>query len=158
MDWLNELLWGEGIAHSVMLLSLVIVGGILLGKVKIGGISLGITFVLFVGIFLGHFGFSIHPEILHFFKEFGLILFVYSSAAVWLARIAFGAVLTISSRPASIADCSSEARTVYIRRAITTTRGLCPCSRKWSTSRSIRDWKPLRERSRPRFSEPKLKE
>ena len=78
MDWLNELLWGEGIAHSVMLLSLVIVGGILLGKVKIGGISLGITFVLFVGIFLGHFGFSIHPEILHFFKEFGLILFVYS--------------------------------------------------------------------------------
>lgn len=78
MEWLNELLWGEGIAHSVMLLSIVIVGGILLGKVKIGGISLGITFVLFVGIFLGHFGFSIHPEILHFFKEFGLILFVYS--------------------------------------------------------------------------------
>ena len=60
MDWLNELLWGEGIAHSVMLLSLVIVGGILLGKVKIGGISLGITFVLFVGIFLGNFFFYIH--------------------------------------------------------------------------------------------------
>ncbi len=78
MEWLNELLWGESIAHSVMLLAFVIVSGIILGKIKIGGISLGITFVLFVGIFLGHFGFSVNPHILHFFKEFGLILFVYS--------------------------------------------------------------------------------
>ncbi len=78
MEWLNELLWGEGIAHSVMLLSFVIVAGIILGKIKIGGISLGITFVLFVGILLGHFGFSVNLHILHFFKEFGLILFVYS--------------------------------------------------------------------------------
>ncbi len=78
MEWLNELLWGEGIAHSVMLLAFVIVSGIILGKIKIGGLSLGITFVLFVGIFLGHFGFSVNPHILHFFKEFGLILFVYS--------------------------------------------------------------------------------
>ncbi|MDR2918210.1 MAG: putative transporter [Tannerella sp.] len=78
MEWMKELLWGEGIAHSVMLLSVVIVLGILLGKIKIGGISLGITFVLFVGIFFGHFGFSINSHILHFFKEFGLILFVYS--------------------------------------------------------------------------------
>ena len=78
MEWINELLWGEGVAHSVMLFSVVIVLGILLGKIKIGGISLGITFVLFVGIFFGHFGFSINPHVLHFFKEFGLILFVYS--------------------------------------------------------------------------------
>lgn len=78
MEWINELLWGEGIAHSVILLSTVIVCGILLGKIKIGGISLGITFVLFAGIFFGHFGFTINSEILHFFKEFGLILFVYS--------------------------------------------------------------------------------
>ena len=78
MEWLSELLWGEGIAHSVMLLSIVIVGGIFLGKIKLGGISLGITFVLFVGICFGHFGFSINAHILHFFKEFGLILFVYS--------------------------------------------------------------------------------
>ena len=49
-----------------------------LGKIKIFGVSLGITLVLFVGILLGHFGFTIHPEVLHFFKEFGLILFVYS--------------------------------------------------------------------------------
>lgn len=78
MEWINELLWGDGVAHSVMLFSVVIVLGILLGKIKIGGISLGITFVLFVGICFGHFGFAINPHVLHFFKEFGLILFVYS--------------------------------------------------------------------------------
>ncbi|MDR3194043.1 MAG: putative transporter [Tannerella sp.] len=78
MEWIHELLWGEGIAHSVGLLSVVIVAGILMGKLKIGGISLGITFVLFAGIALGHFGFSVNHQILHFFKEFGLILFVYS--------------------------------------------------------------------------------
>jgi putative transport protein len=78
MEWFHELLWGEGIAHSILLLSVVIFLGILLGKIKAGGISLGITFVLFVGILLAHFGFSMNHHILHFFKEFGLILFVYS--------------------------------------------------------------------------------
>jgi putative transport protein len=78
MEWLQDLLWGEGIAHSVLLLSSVIVCGILLGRLKTGGISLGITFVLFAGICFGHFGFTLNPHILHFFKEFGLILFVYS--------------------------------------------------------------------------------
>ncbi len=78
MEWFNDLLWGSGVAHSVILLSLVIVFGILLGKVRIAGISLGITFVLFVGIVMGHFGLTIDPVVMHFFKEFGLILFVYS--------------------------------------------------------------------------------
>lgn len=78
MEWINELLWGQGIAHSILLLSVVIAFGILLGKIKIFGVSLGITMVLFVGIILSHFGFTINPEINHFFKEFGLILFVYS--------------------------------------------------------------------------------
>ena len=78
MSWLNELLWGEGIAHSVMLLAFVIAAGIQLGKIKIFGISLGITFVLFVGILLGQIGFKMNHEVLHFLKEFGLILFVYS--------------------------------------------------------------------------------
>lgn len=78
MEWINELLWGQGIAHSILLLSVVIALGILLGKVKIFGVSLGITMVLFVGIILSHFGFTINHEINHFFKEFGLILFVYS--------------------------------------------------------------------------------
>lgn len=49
-----------------------------LGKIKVFGVSLGITLVLFVGIILGHFGFTINHNVIHFFKEFGLILFVYS--------------------------------------------------------------------------------
>jgi len=78
MEWINELLWGHGIGHSILLLSVTIAAGIQLGKIKVFGISLGVTLVLFVGILLGHFGFKIHPEVLHFFKEFGLILFVFS--------------------------------------------------------------------------------
>ena len=78
MDWINELIWGSGIGHSILLLSVVIAAGIQLGKIKVFGISLGITLVLFVGILLGHFGLTIDHNILHCFKEFGLILFVYS--------------------------------------------------------------------------------
>ena len=78
MNWINDLLWGEGIGHSILLLSFVIAAGIQLGKIKVFGVSLGITLVLFVGIILGHFGFTINHNVIHFFKEFGLILFVYS--------------------------------------------------------------------------------
>ena len=78
MNWINDLLWGEGIGHSILLLSFVIAAGIQLGKIKVFGVSLGITLVLFVGIVLGHFGFTINHNVIHFFKEFGLILFVYS--------------------------------------------------------------------------------
>ena len=52
MDWINELIWGNGIGHSILLLSVVIAAGIQLGKIKVFGISLGITLVLFVGILL----------------------------------------------------------------------------------------------------------
>ena len=78
MNWINDLLWGEGIGHSILLLSFVIAAGIQLGKIKVFGVSLGLTLVLFVGIILGHFGFTINHNVIHFFKEFGLILFVYS--------------------------------------------------------------------------------
>ena len=78
MEWINDLIWGSGIGHSILLLSVVIAAGIQLGKIKVFGISLGITLVLFVGILLGHFGLTIDHSVLHFFKEFGLILFVYS--------------------------------------------------------------------------------
>ncbi|MCC8154990.1 MAG: hypothetical protein LIP01_12820 [Tannerellaceae bacterium] len=78
MEWIKELLWGNGIGHSILILSVVIAVGIQLGKIKVFGVSLGITLVLFVGILLGHFGFHIDHNILHFFREFGLILFVYS--------------------------------------------------------------------------------
>lgn len=78
MDWLYTLFMGEGIAHTVLVLSLVITVGILLGKVKICGISFGVTWILFVGIAAGHFGMTVDHNTLHFIKEFGLILFVFS--------------------------------------------------------------------------------
>lgn len=78
MDWITDLIFGSSIGHSILLLSVIIATGIVLGKIKIFGISLGITFVLFVGILFGHLGFTVNPDVLHFFKEFGLILFVYS--------------------------------------------------------------------------------
>jgi putative transport protein len=78
MNWVTDLFTGEGVAHTVLLFALVIALGISLGKIKLFGISLGITFVLFAGILVGHLGFKINHEILHFMKEFGLILFVYS--------------------------------------------------------------------------------
>lgn len=71
-------LWGGGVAHSVLVLSLVIAFGIILGKVKVAGISLGVTWILFVGIVFGHFNLNLNEHLLHFLKEFGLILFVYS--------------------------------------------------------------------------------
>lgn len=78
MNWLNELVFGTGIAHSMFVFALVISIGISLGRIKIFGVSLGITWILFVGIAFGHFGLSIDPTILHFMKEFGLIIFIYS--------------------------------------------------------------------------------
>ena len=78
MEWLHTLFFGSGIAHAVLTFALVITIGILLGKVKIGGISLGITWILFVGIVLSHFGMTVDGEVRHFVQEFGLILFVFS--------------------------------------------------------------------------------
>ena len=78
MDWLESLFMGSGIAHTMLVLSLVITGGIMLSKIKIGGISIGVTWILFVGIVAGHFGMTIDENTLHFIKEFGLILFVFS--------------------------------------------------------------------------------
>ncbi|MDN4754305.1 putative transporter [Porphyromonadaceae bacterium W3.11] len=78
MNWLNELLFGSGVAHSLFILAITIMLGIILGRIKIAGISLGATLILFVGIFFGELGMSIDQNILHFFKEFGLILFVFS--------------------------------------------------------------------------------
>ena len=69
---------GDGIATAVIVLALTIAIGLLLNRIKFGSVSLGVTWVLFVGIVLSHFGLTINPEICHFVKEFGLILFVYS--------------------------------------------------------------------------------
>ncbi len=80
MEWLIELLspGNMSLASAVMLYSFVIFAGIYLGKLKICGVSLGVTFVLFVGILLGHFGYMVHHDILHFLRDFGLILFIFS--------------------------------------------------------------------------------
>ncbi len=78
MNWLQDLLWNPGsVAHIVFLYAFVIATGVLLGKIRIFGVSLGVTFVLFMGVFMGHFGFSADHHILHFIRDFGLILFVF---------------------------------------------------------------------------------
>ena len=78
MEWLVNLFTGDGIATAVIVLALTIAIGLFLNRIKFGSVSLGVTWVLFVGIVLSHFGLTINPEICHFIKEFGLILFVYS--------------------------------------------------------------------------------
>ncbi len=78
MDWIINLFTNtESIAHISLLYAVVIAVGILLGKIKIGGISLGVTFVLFAGIVAGHIGFTAPVNILSFIQDFGLILFVF---------------------------------------------------------------------------------
>lgn len=67
-----------GLASTLVLYSFVIAAGIYLGKLKFGGVSLGVTFVLFVGILMGHFGYTVNPEVLKFIREFGLILFIFA--------------------------------------------------------------------------------
>lgn len=78
MDWLiNLFTTTDSVAHIVLLYAIVIAVGVYLGKIKIGGISIGVTFVLFAGIAAGHIGFTAPTNILSFLKEFGLILFVF---------------------------------------------------------------------------------
>ena len=78
MDWIvNLFTYTESVAHIALLYAIVIAIGVYLGKIKIGGISLGVTFVLFAGILAGHVGFTGPKEILTFVQDFGLILFVF---------------------------------------------------------------------------------
>ena len=80
MEFLQELLLpgNTSLAATLVLLSFVIAVGIYLGKIRFWGVSLGVTFVLFVGILMGHFGYEIQPEVLKFVREFGLILFIFA--------------------------------------------------------------------------------
>ena len=78
MDWIiNLFTTTDSVAHIALLYAIVISVGILLGKVKVVGISLGVTFVLFAGIVAGHVGFTAPKPILTFVQDFGLILFVF---------------------------------------------------------------------------------
>lgn len=76
--WFYNLFLQPGVAHSVLLVSLAIAFGLALSRIKIGGVSLGVTWVLFVGIVASHFGLVLDDTTSHFVKEFGLILFIYS--------------------------------------------------------------------------------
>ena len=78
MEWLiNLFVTTDSIAHIVLLYAIVIAVGVYLGKIKVGGVSLGVTFVLFSGIIAGHIGFTAPVNILTFIQDFGLILFVF---------------------------------------------------------------------------------
>ena len=78
MEWFEQLLFSDNVAHSILIIAIVIALGIMLGKIKVFGISLGVTWILFVGILLSHFGFTINNAVRSFVSDFGLILFVFS--------------------------------------------------------------------------------
>jgi len=78
MDTLKSLFTGTGIASAVLFISLTAFTGILIGKIRIKNIKLGIAGVLFSGLIIGHFGATANAEVIHFVREFGLILFVYA--------------------------------------------------------------------------------
>ena len=75
---MGALFTGNGIAHSILLFAVVIALGLYLAKFKVKGVSIGSTWILFVGIILSHFGLRSNPIVLSFMKDFGLILFVFS--------------------------------------------------------------------------------
>ena len=77
MEWLYDLFFNHSALQAVVILSLIIAGGLGLSKIHICGISLGVTFVFFMGIFAGHLGFSIDPQMLTYAESFGLVIFVY---------------------------------------------------------------------------------
>ena len=75
---MRDLFLGTGIAHSVLLFAVVIASGLWLGRFKVKGVSIGSTWILFLGILASHFGLLVDPTVLAFMKDFGLILFVFS--------------------------------------------------------------------------------
>ncbi len=77
-NWFTDLFTNNSIAQSVLIFGLVIAVGIWLGRVKLGGIALGVTWVLFTGMFVSYLGISVDEKTEYFLKEFGLVLFVYS--------------------------------------------------------------------------------
>ena len=78
MSFLSEFLFGQSIAHSIFIFAVVIAVGTLLSKIRIGGISLGSTWILFAGIAASHFGMSVDSQMIDFERDFGLTLFVFS--------------------------------------------------------------------------------
>lgn len=77
MNWIESLFFEHTPLQAVIVMSIIIAAGLGLGKIKIGGVGLGVTFVFFMGILAGHLGFSIDPAMLSYAESFGLVLFVY---------------------------------------------------------------------------------
>jgi len=78
MDWLLDTLMKPSMIQTIILISVISAIGLQLGKIKIFNISLGITFVFFTGILIGHFQLDLNHDMLYFAQNFGLILFVYT--------------------------------------------------------------------------------
>lgn len=78
MDWIDSLFTLQSAMQAVVVIALICACGLALGKLKVGGISLGIAFVFFFGIFVGHLGFSVNDKMLDYCETFGLVLFVYT--------------------------------------------------------------------------------
>lgn len=78
MNWFVELFTEHTFIQAVLILSLICATGLALGRIKISGVSLGVTFVFFTGIIAGHFGLRINPDMLLLAQNFGLIIFIYS--------------------------------------------------------------------------------
>lgn len=78
MDWINSVIFEHSALQAVIVLSMICAIGLALGKIKVAGISLGVTFVFFMGILAGHLGFTIDPQMLVYAESFGLVLFVYA--------------------------------------------------------------------------------
>ena len=78
MEWINDILFSHSAVQAVIVLSALCACGLAMGKVKVLGISLGVTFVFFLGILAGSLGISIDPQMLHYAQDFGLVLFVYA--------------------------------------------------------------------------------
>lgn len=80
MEWIQSILMEHSSVQAVVIIALIIAAGLGLGKIRVKGISLGVTWVFFAGIFAGHIGLSIDPAMLAFAQNFGLVLFVYTDA------------------------------------------------------------------------------
>ncbi len=95
MDWLQELVGIHSALQAVVVLSIICSAGMALGKIHLRGVSLGVAFVFFVGIMVGHLGITINHDVLLFAESFGLTMFVYT--------------LGLYVVPTSLARCATRA-------------------------------------------------
>lgn len=154
---LDSLLFTQSALQAVVVIFLIIVSGLLLGRVRIAGISLGVTFVFFCGILAGHLGLSINPHMLAFAQNFGLIIFVYALGlqvgpgffnafrkggmelnVLGMGVIALGTVMAVAF--SYVTEVSLPDMIGILCGATTNTRRWVPHSRRWTSS----GWTALR--------------